>query len=114
MAFMLFAVLLEGPHNPPPIVGCLAWLWFVTPQIPAAIFSFSRSFIDLAGAVFVSGLFVVGVVPRDRLHKSSKFAEVACLAGVGEVVVPGTKPGVRTPPRWRGEEVTDIIEALIL
>lgn len=92
---MLFAVVLEGPHNPPPIAGCLAWFWFVTPQIPAAAFSFSRSFIDLAGAVTVFGLFTVGVVPRERFHKSSKLPEEAGLAGVGEVVdfaVPGTRP----------------------
>ena len=84
---MLVAEVFEGPHNPPPIVGCLARFWFVAPQIPAAAFSFSKSFIDFAGAVFVFDLFAVDVVPRERFHKSSKFAEVVGLAGVWEVVV---------------------------
>ena len=107
MVFALFVVVLEGPHNPPPIVGCLTWFWFIVPQIPAVAFSFSRSFIDLAGAVIVFGFFAVDVPPRERFHKSSKFAEVAGLAGVGEVVgfvVPETRPG----------EVGDMIEVLIL
>jgi hypothetical protein len=109
----VFVMVLEGPHSPPPIVGCLAWFWFIAPQIPAADFSFSRSFIDLAGAVFLFGFFAVDVVPRERFHKSSKFAEVAGFAGVGEVVgfeLPG--PGERMPPCCR--EVGDMIEVLIL
>ena len=83
----MVAVVFEGPHNPPPIVGCLAWFWFVAPQIPAVAFSFSKSFIDLAGPVLAFDLFAVDVVPRERFHKSSKFAEVAGFAGVLEVVV---------------------------
>jgi len=116
---VLVAVVFEGPHNPPPIAGCLVWFWFIAPQIPAVAFSFSKSFIDLAGAVFVFGLFAVGVVPRERFHKSSKFAEVAGLAGVGEVVVvalagPETRLGERTPPCCNGGEVEGITEVLIL
>lgn len=52
------------------------------------------------------GLFAVDVVPRERFHKSSKFAEVG-LAGVGEVVAE------RTPPCCRGGE-EDKIEVLML
>ena len=110
---MLVTVVFEGPHNPPPIVGCLAWFWFVAPQIPAVAFSFSKSFIDLAGAVFVFDLFVVGVVPRERFHRSSKFADVACLAGVGVVVVGLTDPEARPGERMPGE-VGDMIEVLML
>jgi hypothetical protein len=87
VALVFVVLVLEGLHNPPPIAGCLAWFWFVAPQIPAVAFSFSKSFIDLAGAVFVFDLFAVDVVPRERFHKSSKFAEVAGLAGVWDVVV---------------------------
>jgi hypothetical protein len=61
----------------------------------------------LAGAVFVFGFFAVDEVPRERFHKSSKFAEVAGLAGFVEVVgfvAPGTRPG----------EAGDMIEVLIL
>ena len=75
--------------------------------MPAAAFSFSRSFIDLAGAVFVLGFFAMDEVPRERFHKSSKFAEEAGLAGVGEFVC------FVTPPCCR-EEVGDMIEVLIL
>lgn len=87
MVLVLVVVVFGGPHNPPPIVGCLALFWFVAPQIPAVAFSFSRSFIDLAGTVLVFDLFAVDVVPRERFHKSSKFAEVAGLVGGWEVVV---------------------------
>lgn len=83
---MFVVVVFEGPHNPPPIVGCLAWFEFVAPQIPAADFSFSRSFIDLAGVVAIFDLFAVDVAPRERFHKSSKFAEAAGLAGAVVVV----------------------------
>ena len=114
---MLVAVVFEGPHNPPPIVGCLVWFWFIAPQIPADAFSFSRSFIDLAGAVFVFDLVAVDVAPRERFHKSSKFAEVAGLTGVGEEVVgfasPEPRPGESTPPCCNGG-VGDITEVLIL
>lgn len=84
---MLVVAVFEGPHNPPLIVDCLVWFWPIAPQIPAVAFSFSKSFIDLAGAVFVFDLFAVDVAPRERFHKSSKFAELAGLAGVGEGVV---------------------------
>lgn len=86
MELVFVVVVVEDPHNPPPIVGCLDWVWFIAPQIPAADFSFSRSFIDLAGAVFVFGLFAVDVPPRERFHRSSKFAEAAGLAGAVVVV----------------------------
>lgn len=99
--FVLFMVASEGPHSPPPIVGCLDWFWFNPPQIPAAAFSFSKSFIDLAGTGFVFGFFTVDDVPRERFHKSSKFADVG-LAGDCEVVIglarPEDKPGERIPP----------------
>jgi len=110
VVFMPFALVLEGPHNPPPIVGCLAWFWFKAPQIPAAAFSFSRSFIDLAGAGIVLGFFVVDDVPRERFHRSSKFAEVA---GLTEVCKPETRPGEIIPPCCGGE-VADMMEVLIL
>jgi len=109
----LVAVVLEGPHNPPN-VGCLLWFWFIAPQIPADAFSFSRSFIDLAGAGFVFDLFAVDVVPRERFHKSSKFAEVAGLAGAGEVVVDLVEPETRVPPCCIGGGVGDMVEALML
>jgi len=116
VVFVLAAV--EGPHNPPPIVGCLLWFWLGAPQIPAADFSFSRSFIDLAGALLVLSLFAVDVVPRERFHKSSKFAEVAGLVGVCEVVAgltgPEPRPGERMPPGCSGGEVGDMMEVLIL
>lgn len=117
MEFVLVAVVFEGPHNPPPIAGCLIWFWFVAPQIPAAVFSFSRSFIDLAGTLFVFDLFAVDVVPRERFHKSSKFAEVAGLAGVWEVeglAGPEARPWERVPPRCNGGEVRDMMEVLML
>lgn len=107
--------MLEGPHSPPPIVGCLTWFWVVVPQIPAVVFSFSRSFIDLAGAVFVFCFFAVDVAPRERFHKSSKFADVAGLVGVDEVVgfvLPEPRLGEWMPPCVR--EVGDMIEVLIL
>jgi len=84
------------------------------PQIPAADFSFSKSFIDLAGAVFVLGLFAVDVPPRERFHKSSKFAEAVGLAGAGEVVVDLAGPGERTPPCCNGGETGDMMEVLML
>jgi hypothetical protein len=90
--FVLVVVVLEGPHNPPPIAGCLLWFWFMAPQMPAFDFSFSKSFIDLAGVVFVLGLLVAAVPPRERFHKSSKFADVAGLAGVGVVDLAGPDP----------------------
>ena len=108
---VLVAVVLEGPHNPPPIVGCLLWFWFVAPQIPAADFSFSKSFIDLAGTVFVFDLFAVDVPPRERFHKSSKFA--VGFAGVW-VVAGLAGPGEGMPPRCNGGGVGDIMEVLIL
>jgi len=111
---VVFALVLEAPHNPPPIVGCLPWFWFVAAQIPAADFSFSKSFIDLAGAVFVLDLFAVEVPPRERFHRSSKFAEVAGLAGVLDVAVGLTAPGVRRPPPCCNEEAGDMMEALML
>ena len=100
---MLFAVVLDGPHNPPPMVGGLAWFWFVAPQIPAAAFSFSRSFIDFAGVGLVFGLFAVDDAPSERFHKSSKFAEVAGLAGVCEVVV-----GLTWPEAWLEGDMMDV------
>jgi len=114
VALVLVAVVLEGPHNPPPIVGCLFWFWFIAPQIPAVDFSFSKSFIDLAGAVFVFGLFAVDVVPRERFHKSSKFAEVAGLAGLCEVAGLAGPEVRRVPPCCDGGGVEDITEVLIL
>ena len=110
----MFALVLEAPHNPPPIVGCLLWFWVVAAQIPAADFSFSKSFIVLAGPVFVVDLFAVDVAPRERFHRSSKFAEVAGLAGV-LAVVELTVPGVRRPPPCcNGGGVGDMTEVLIL
>ena len=112
----MVAVVLGGPHIPPPIVGCLLWFWFIAPQIPAADFSFSKSFIDLAGTGFAFDLFAVDVPPRERFHKSSKFA--AGLAGVCEVVVglagPEARPGERMPPCCNGGEAGDMTEVLIL
>lgn len=111
----MVAAVLEGPHNPPPIVGCLLWFWFVAAQIPAADFSFSKSFIDLAGTVFVFDLFAVDVPPRERFHRSSKFADVAGLAGVCEVVAGLASPGARRlPPCCNGGGVGDMTEALML
>ena len=110
----MFALVLEAPHTP-PIIGCLLWFWFVAAQIPAADFSFSKSFIDLAGVVFVLDLFAVDVAPRERFHRSSKFAEVAGLAGVWDVVFGLTVPGVRRPPPCcNGGEAGDMTEVLML
>lgn len=110
----MLVVVLEGPHNPPPIAGCRLWFWFVVAQIPAADFSFSKSFIDLAGAVFVFGLFAVDVVPRERFHRSSKFAEVAGLPGVWEVVGLTGPEARRVLPCCNGGEEGDMMEVLIL
>ena len=104
---------LEGPHSPPPIVGCLVLFWFVAPQIPAADFSFSKSFIDLAGTVFVFDLFAVDVAPRERFHKSSKFA-VGLAGVVVDLAGPEARPWERMPPCCNGGEAGDMMEVLIL
>ena len=53
------------------------------------------------------GLFAEDDVPRERFHKSSKFADVAGLPGAFEVVV-GLLPGCS------GGDAGDMMEVLIL